>query len=325
MAPKGSHTLCGAFLYPLAREGEKMTNEELVNAIQHEDRKEKRTELLTALWNQTAGFIQKIAWGYAKKTDNPHEMYEDLKQECFLALLDAVNSFDSSIGCTFLTHAAYYLKGKIIRYITESKTMKVPVNAMFEILEFDRIRNEYAAKHGRTPGRVILWREYGIKPSQYDKIMMYKRRLSTKSLSDPVTGKDGSTEEAGDLIPSGEDLEGDVTDKVRQEELEKILWGYVDQLPGRAPDILRSRYQRGETQKAIADRYGVNRTLIAATESQACRKLGMGKSGRALRPFLTDGDIYSRGLRHSNFSSTWYSSTEAAAEWLMEKEEEARA
>lgn len=301
-----------------------MTNEELVNAIKREDRKEQRTELLTALWNQNAGIIRRTVWHYAKTAKNPREVAEDLTQECFFALLDAVDTFDEERG-KFTTHITYHLKCRIIRTIMKNRTVAMPAFMLEEIRKLDRIRTEHAKKFGRMPGRVTLWREYGIAPSQYDKIMLYKRRLYAKSLNDTVTGKDGSTEEVGNLIPSGEDLEGDVTDKVKQEELEKVLWGYVDQLPGRAPDILRSRYQRGETQKSIADRYGVNRTLIAATESQACRKLGMGKAGRALRSFLTDGDIYSRGLRRSNFSSTWYSSTEAAAEWLMKKEEEARA
>ena len=301
-----------------------MTNEELASAIQNEGRKERRAELLAALWIQNTGIIKRTVWHYAQTMKDPQEAAEDLTQECFFALLDAVATFNEGMGCKFTTHAAYYLKRRIIRVIMKNRPVAVPAFMLEEIRKVDRIQAEHMKKCGRMPGRVVLWREYGIKPSQYDQIMLYKRRLYTKSLSDPITGKDGSTAEVGEIIPSGEDLEGDITDKIRQEELETKLWAYVDALEPKESDIIRARYQRGEDLQHIAKRYGTTTQAISAAQRKAFQKLATGKTGKDLREYISDAQIYQRGLRRTNFASTWYSSTEAAAEWLFKQEERAK-
>lgn len=300
-----------------------MTNEELVSAIQNEGQKEHRAELLTALWTQNTGIIRRTVWHYAQTMKDPQEAAEDLTQECFFALLDAAATFDEKRG-KFTTHITYHLKRRIIRTIMKNRPVAVPAFMLREIREFDRIRAEHMKKFGRMPGRVVLWREYGIKPSQYDQIMLYKRRLYTKSLSDPITGKDGSTAEVGEMIPSSEDLEGNITDKIRQEELEAKLWAYVDALEPKESDIIRARYQRGEDLQHIAKRYGTTTQAISAAQRKAFQKLATGKTGKDLREYISDAQIYQRGLRRTNFASTWYSSTEAAAEWLFKQEERAQ-
>lgn len=59
-------------------------------------------------------------------------------------------------------------------------------------------------------------------------------------------GEDGSMY---DLLPGQEDPEGEIVDRLQQEQLRNNLWSMVDDLLGQQPAVIRMRYQEGKTLK----------------------------------------------------------------------------
>lgn len=64
---------------------------------------------------------------FASKYNKP-ELIEDLKQEGAIALLQAAQKFDESLGVSFTTLAMYYIKRNMDRCINKDKTIRPPFN-----------------------------------------------------------------------------------------------------------------------------------------------------------------------------------------------------
>lgn len=86
-----------------------MTNEELAMRI-----KAGETELMSELWSQVCRFVYKRAnkfyAAYEDRCKNMGVEVEDLEQEGYLAIYNAVEGFDPSRNTTFLTYAGFCLK-----------------------------------------------------------------------------------------------------------------------------------------------------------------------------------------------------------------------
>lgn len=88
-----------------------MTNETLVIKIQSGD-----TSLMTALWEQVERFAkQQAAKFFYSHSDRCAAMgveLEDLQQEAFLGVHNAVEGYSADKGVKFLTYAAYHLMSR---------------------------------------------------------------------------------------------------------------------------------------------------------------------------------------------------------------------
>jgi len=85
-----------------------MTNEQLVVRIQAGE-----TDLMSTLWEQVKLFAYKQAWKFYKRQTNRCLSLcvgiEDLQQEAYLAIYQAVEAFDIEKCVKFLTYAGYHL------------------------------------------------------------------------------------------------------------------------------------------------------------------------------------------------------------------------
>ncbi len=77
-----------------------------------------------ALWQQNRNFIHTIAIHYQGCAE-----LEDLEQEGYLALYDAVDRFDPMLLYAFITYAAYWIRQRMRRYIENcGRTVRIPVH-----------------------------------------------------------------------------------------------------------------------------------------------------------------------------------------------------
>ena len=86
-----------------------MENEQLVIRIRAG---ENVADNMLQLWQQNRGFIHKIVNQYKAYADE-----EDLEQEGYLGLNEAVRHYNPDEGVTFLHYAYYWIKQYIVRYI----------------------------------------------------------------------------------------------------------------------------------------------------------------------------------------------------------------
>lgn len=135
-----------------------------------------------------------------------------------------------------------------------------------------------------------------------------------QSLSEPVPGTEGDIS-IEDTVPSCEDMEGDVIQKLDRQRMERELWLAVDELPGNLPAALRLRYIDGLTLEKTGQALGVNRERARQLESKALRILRLphrcGTFRAYFEEYLPAASVHHVGVRR--FNETWTSEVEREA------------
>ena len=103
-----------------------MNNEEMVKAIQ-----EGKKEYMVLLWNQCEKFIEYQADMYLRQfPDHYKEQKNDMVNESYFALLNAVESFDPEQG-SFVSYLTWHLRNAFCKALlggVTDKKKKDPIN-----------------------------------------------------------------------------------------------------------------------------------------------------------------------------------------------------
>lgn len=299
-----------------------MTNEQLVARIRAG---ENVGENMSQLYEQVKRFIHAVAWRYRDSG-----MVEDLEQEGFLALYDAVDGYDEAQGVRFLTYAEYWIRQRISRYLqANGSSLRLPVHCREKLLRYKRLCSSFQLEHGREPSEREIARLMGLTLEQVREIKGNACMARVGSLDAPVKGLDGGEDTTvGDLVAASADPTGEAVDRVQSAQLCAVLWECVDSLPGQQPAVIRQRYQDGMSLREIGEAQGTTAEAVRQIHAKALRELRASRFSKRLRPFLPEAEqIYSMGLRGNGvgkFHRTWTSSTEKAVLWLDEQEERRR-
>lgn len=285
-----------------------MTNEQLVICIKAG---EDVAGNMAQLWEQTRRFIHTIAARYQGQAET-----EDLEQEGYLALYDAVDGYDPAAGFLFLTYARHRIRQRMVRYIQNNGSIRVPVHEWERMQKYKKLESAFLSQTGRKPSEDETAYYMGITLKQVRSLKEALRTGQMESLDKCLLDDGEST--VGDMVPGQEDVEGTVLDVMDAGELRAVLWSEVDALPDEQPEVIRARFQRGETLRATGERLGVTIERVRQIESKALRELRKPSHSRKLQPFLPEA-IGSRAYTGNGieaFNRTWTSSTERVAMML---------
>lgn len=275
-------------------------------------------ENMSLLYDQVKGFIHSVAWWFRGR-----EELEDLEQEGYLALYDAIDGFDPVSGYTFLTYAGYWIRQRIQRYIHDKGTcVRLPVYLHERIDAYKELVKAFRAEYNREPSEGEIAHYLGLGIDQVQSLKRDVQMANLDSLDRTVEGMDGSQVVIGDIVPDKACIEDEAVDRVQAEQLKAVLWGMVDKLPDQQSAVMRKRYQEGMTLRGAGEAYGMSPESIRRIEGKALRELRKPKRANVLRSFLPESDrIYGMGLSGNGvgrFNRTWTSSTERAALRLVE-------
>jgi RNA polymerase sigma-B factor len=120
------------------------------------------------------------------------EPVEDLRQEGFIGLAKAVESFDAERGVKFVTYATHLIQGEIRHYLRDRKTVIRQPGWLHDLTQKiekagARLRHEL----GREPTVHELARETNLKEESVAEVMRVKDRFIVKSLDAPSGGDNG--------------------------------------------------------------------------------------------------------------------------------------
>lgn len=285
-----------------------MNNEQLVIRIKAG---ENVAENMEALYLQVKNFIHGIALRYQGQTE-----LDDLEQEGYLALHDAVDGYDPASGFLFLTYARHWIRQRMVRYIQNNGSVRLPVHEWERISRYRKLENIFLAQLGRKPSEAEIRYYLGLNHRQSLELQTALKMRKIGSLDSPIEGTEG--DEAGtlgDMVAGPENVEGAALDRVEAGQLCTVLWQEVDSLPDRQPEVLRARYQGGRTLKEVGSSLGVSVEAARQIERKALRELRRPSHSRKLLPFLPEA-MAAQAYRHNGigeFSRTWTSSTEWVA------------
>lgn len=243
-----------------------MTNEELVIRIKAGI---DPAENILALYKQVKAFIHSIAWKHRGQGE-----VEDLEQEGYLALYDAIDGYDPDTGNKFLTYAEYWIRQRIVRYIERnSSSLRLSFQSQARLRQYKRLCESFMKEYGREPSETETAAFMGLSIDQVRDIHKNACIANLGSLDAPVKGFEEEGFTVGDGISSGEDMEGDSLDRLQHEQLKAVPWECVESLQGRQPEVIRKQYQENMTLEAIREEYGVSRETIQQDQARALREL----------------------------------------------------
>lgn len=289
-----------------------MTNEQLVARIQSGM---DVSENMAVLWQQNKGFLAKMAMKY-----QAYGEFDDLMQEGYLGLCQAVDGYDPDAGASFIHYAAYWIRRAMLFYIRSNGTIRIPVNLHAQISRYEQLRTAFLSELGREPDNREIGSYLGVSDKSVAGLKKAARMRQIASLDSPVRDTDGELT-VGDTVPDPADLEAAALETVQQEQLKATLWGMVDELPGQCPEVISRYYRDGESIKEIGDTLGVIPGRVYQIKQQALRELRRSDRARRLSPYAReyiDTHAYS-GSGVESFNRTWTSSTERTALGLAER------
>ena len=277
-------------------------------------------ENMLQLWQQNKGYICKIVNAYREYAEE-----DDLYQEGYLGLSEAVTHYSQEAGIPFITYAGYWIKQRIVRYIKKNGTVRLPEFMHNRIRSYNKLISKWQQAYGRKPTDEETCCYLDISEKTLEDMKKAAGMAKIASLDVPVGEEKDSS--LYDLLPGSANEEEEILDRIQRKQLCTVLWPMVDSLPDQQPEILRARYQEGRTLKDIAQERGTTLEAIRQQEQKGLRELRKPSKSRQLLPFLEDR-LYSKALQGNGvgaFQRTWTSSTERAAIWEEEYLDQLRA
>ena len=288
-----------------------MTNEQLAARIRAG---ENVGNNMAILYDQVKDFIHAMAYKYHGQGE-----LEDLEQEGFLALYDAIDHYEADQGVKFLTYASHWIRQRMQKYIQNTGSpLRLSAGRQEAIRKYRKFCTEFQAEQGCKPTEAELCRSLWLTLEQLREIQYDACMTAVKSLDAPIKGAEGEEDTTlGELAASAADPCEELLDRLEQEELCSILWQCVDGLPGKQPDVIRSRYKDNMTMKQCGQFCRISEAEVRKQQLKALRSLRSRENAKKLRPFLPeDAWIYSGALIGNGverFNHTWTSSTERIA------------
>lgn len=289
-----------------------MTNEQLVLLIRA---KVDVSENMLQLWRQNRGVIAKIAGRY-----KGYEELEDLNQQGYIGLCNAVDGYRADEGVPFINYAAFWIRQSIGRYIEDNgSVLRLPVHERQRQRKYKKLVHDFEMQTGRKPEKWEICRYMGISLKTMEN-MEHNAHMGRIGSLDACLDDEGDTI-AGEMVQGGDNVEREVLDRVESEEFKTVLWEMVDSLPDKQPFVLRSIYQNERTLKQTGEMIGVSAERTRRIRDAALRAFRRSGRKEKLMAFLPEA-VECLAYRHNGvaeFGRTWTSSTELAALKMYEE------
>lgn len=284
------------------------TVEDIVIMIQEGRDREQNTEKLCKMAND---LIYKLARSYKIPS-----LVDDLAQEGFEAVLEAIPKFDAGRGVKFFSFAWYDIVRRMRRFLRSSVGLVLSPSVADEVQRYKRISADIEARTGREPTEIEIALEMGLTSKYLDwrkKVRALRRAALDPASLDAPMYEDGPS--LGEQQAADDDPEQEAIDAVFSEEL-KAVWDCVDTLPEDQAEVIRCRYGHGLTmgQTAEATNAADGVATVRSTEQKALRALRTGSRKEKLLPLYEA--IYGsamQGTGTGSFNRTWTSATERTA------------
>jgi RNA polymerase primary sigma factor len=287
-----------------------MSNEELVIKIKAGI---DVADNMALLYEQNKNYIYKVAKGYSAYAE-----MDDLLQEGYFGLSEAVERYDTGHGVKFITYAGYWFKQSMWNYIVNNgKTVRIPSFLQDRINKYNKFINTFTLQYNRKPSKSELSYYLDLSIETVENLEKHIIMAKIGSLDNAITGEEELT--VGDVVASDTNIELDVVDSIFNKQLKEDLWNLVeDVLEEKEQKIVKNRYQDNKTLQSISDEMGITKSAVRQYQSKSLRKLWKGAKARGFM------DKYEQEICHAwrgslgSFNNTWTSSTEFTAMKLLE-------
>lgn len=266
-----------------------MTNEQLVEQIKNGYHV---TECMQRLYKDNLPLLKKFIKPYTY-----FESEEDLLQEAYFGLWNAVQHYESSKNVLFMTYAQYWIRQSIQQYVDKCvSTIRIPSAYRQKIVRYKKIIQKFEQIHGRIPTDKEI-AEYGqLTAGEIQKIQFYIQE--TVSLDAPLI--DNEDISLSDTLADNFNLENDTIDKMFSEYQKTEMWSIVEQHTKEIQSkILWEHYKRSKTLSQIANEMGLTSDQVKQYKDDGLRRLRSDKAKQEiLEKFeIMEASAYRSGLK----------------------------
>ena len=132
-----------------------LSNEMIVEQLQ---RGINENNNMLQLWQQNQRFVKMMAVKFTARAE-----LEDLMQEGYIALCEAVRHYDPEKGVAFITYATFWIRQGMQRYIENcGNVVRIPTHAREWMHKYKRMEAEYRKYYGAVPTDQVLCALLGI-------------------------------------------------------------------------------------------------------------------------------------------------------------------
>jgi len=244
--------------------------------------KKNREAALSAKWEEYLGckdarLRNEIALGYynivkilAAKMIASYRSYaefDDMLNQGFIALIDAVEKYDPNRGVKFETFSSIIVKGALIDFIRVQDRVPRPLRK--SAIEAEEAFYKLSTELGKQPTHFDVAKSMGISAEQLSQIKSQAQNFDVLSYEEVVWQKMHSVSD--DYIDDS--VQDSPESKFMEDELKEQLAGAVDSLPEQYRIVLTLYYRENRKLKEIAGLIGVTEGRVSQIRAAAICKL----------------------------------------------------
>lgn len=266
-----------------------MTNEQIVSEIRNGF---SVTDYMQVLYDKNLPLIKTFIKPYTA-----YEPMEDLLQEAYFGLWEAVHHYEIDENVLFMTYARFWIKQAVIRYIEKcGSVVRVPGHARQQMIRYKKTVHQLGQELGRTPTDKEIADRMSISVEVLPELKVQLQGVA--SLDTPIADDDSLT--LADTVQADFNLENETVDKIYAEHSKNELWGIVEQYTHERENLaIREYYINNKSLRQIAEEYGVSHEAVRDAKEKGLRRLRIGKARRLL---LEKFDIVEAGIYRNGFN-----------------------
>ena len=253
-----------------------------------------RNEQLDRLWRDNLPLIRKFVHeftGLDRYAWSDKQDFEDLEQQAFFGILEAIERYDSKTGASFMTCAKWYIRKSIMRYYDRAgKALRLPayMRTNIKIYFQEKRRQQEAGEKVTDESLKLALREYGIGKRSFASIQKAISTLEMKSLDSYLNENDKDSGTVLDMLKGKSDTEETGIDSVYDRELHDILIRAIGTLPEKQKNAIIERHYQGLSDELIAKHWNCTKQNIQTLRAKGYEKIRTGRYARELSSFLPE-------------------------------------
>jgi len=266
-----------------------MTNEQIVSEIRNGY---SVTDYMQLLYESNLPLIKKFIKPYAT-----YEPMEDLLQESYFGLWEAVQHYESSANVRFMTYAEYWIRQSVQRYLEKcGSIVRIPSHTRQKIARYKKIVQKLEQELGRVPTDNEIADKMCVSVGLLPELRIQMQGIA--SLDTPLADDNSLT--LSDTIQADFSLEDETIGKMYAEHSKSQLWGIVERFTSnRENSIIKEIFINNRTMAAVAREQGITIDRIRQIKEKGLRRLRIGKAKREL---LEKFDIVESGIYRNSMN-----------------------
>lgn len=265
-----------------------MTNEQIVSEIRNGY---SVTDNMQLLYESNLPLIKRFLKPYTA-----YESMDDIVQESYFGLWEAVQHYESSENVKFMSYAEYWIKQSVQRYLEKcGSTVRIPSHTRAKFTRLRKATQRLEQEQGREPTAAELAAFMRMTIGEVQEIQSYMQGVA--SLDTPLTDDNSLT--LSDTLQADSDIESDTIDKIYAEHTKNELWTILERYTEeRENHVIKEYFINDKTMSQIARENNISLDRIRQIKEKGLRKLRRGKAWRELQRkfYIADSFLYHSGF-----------------------------